>query len=157
VIGPARREDSGSIVAITGAAANFTPLERECVVELWSSYLAQGSSSGYEFLVYREESSQVLGYACYGPHPLTEGTYDLYWIAVLPEAGGRGIGRALLAEVERQVRRQGGRMLVIETSDTPAYAVARRLYETSGWVPQARIGDFYAPADSLVVFVKRLT
>ena len=72
-----------------------------------------------------------MGYACFGPHPLTQGTYDLYWIVVDPVAQGHGIGHALLAGVEAEVLARGGRLLLVETSSTSAYASARRLYETA--------------------------
>ena len=97
-----------------------------------------------------------MGYACFGPHPLTQGTYDLYWIAVDPVAQGHGIGHALLARVEAEVQARGGRLLLIETSSTPAYASARRLYETSGYRCEAIIHDFYAPGDDLLIFSKDL-
>ena len=98
----------------------------------------------------------MLGYACFGPHPLTQGTYDLYWIVVDPIAQGRGIGHTLLARVEAEVRARGGRLLLIETSGTPAYASARRLYETSGYCCEAIIHDFYASGDNLLIFSKDL-
>jgi ribosomal protein S18 acetylase RimI-like enzyme len=87
---------------------------------------------------------------------LTQGTYDLYWIAVDPAAQGHGIGHALLAGVEAEVQARGGRLLLIETSSTPAYASARRLYETSGYRCEAIIHDFYAPGDNLLIFSKDL-
>ena len=96
------------------------------------------------------------GYACFGPHPLTQGTYDLYWIAVDPVAQGHGIGHALLARVEAEVQARGGRLLLIETSGTPAYASARRFYEASGYRCEAAIHDFYALGDDLLIFSKDL-
>jgi len=98
----------------------------------------------------------MLGYACFGSHPLTQGTYDLYWIVVDPVAQGRGIGHALLARVEAEVQARGGRLLLVETSGTPAYASARRLYETSGYRCEAIVHDFYAPGDDLLIFSKDL-
>jgi ribosomal protein S18 acetylase RimI-like enzyme len=96
------------------------------------------------------------GYACFGPHPLTQGTYDLYWIVVDPVAQGHGIGHALLARVEAEVQARGGRLLLVETSGTLAYAPARRFYESSGYRCEATIHDFYAPGDDLVIFSKDL-
>jgi D-alanine-D-alanine ligase len=87
---------------------------------------------------------------------LTQGTYDLYWIAVHPAARGLGIGHTLLARVEAEIQARGGRLLLIETSDTPAYTLARRLYESSGYRREAVIHDFYAPGDSLLIFAKEL-
>jgi D-alanine-D-alanine ligase len=120
---------------------------------LWDAYLRQGEASGYVFLVYRN-GDRLLGYACFGPHPLTEGTFDLYWIAVDPQMRGQGIGHALLARVENEVHARGGRILIVETSGTPVYAPARRLYESCGYRYEAVVHDFYAPGDDLIVFGK---
>jgi ribosomal protein S18 acetylase RimI-like enzyme len=123
---------------------------------LWNAYRDEGEEvSGYTFLVYRD-AGRILGYACFGPHPLTQGSFDLYWIAVDPKARGRGIGRALLSRVEAEVQAQAGRLLLIETSSTPAYAPTRRFYEACGYPCTATIEDFYAPGDGLVIFAKRL-
>lgn len=120
---------------------------------MWDAYLRQGEASGYVFLVYKN-GTRLLGYACFGPHPLTEGTFDLYWIAVDPGARGQGIGHALLSRVEEEVWVRGGRMLLVETSGTPAYTPARRFYESCGYRYEAVVHDFYAPGDDLVVFGK---
>ena len=71
-------------------------------------------------------------------------------------AQGRGIGHALLAGVEAEVQSRGGRLLLVETSGTPAYTSARRFYESSGYRCEATIQDFYAPGDSLWIFSKDL-
>lgn len=127
-----------------------------CVEELWNAYQDEGESSGYVFLVYRDDDGRIRGYVCFGPHPLTQGTYDLYWIAMAPSAQGCGVGHALLAQVEAEVRARGGCLLMIETSDTPAYAPARRLYETSGYRCEAVIPNFYTQGDDLLIFSKNL-
>jgi len=74
-----------------------------------------------------------------------------------PAAQGRGIGHALLAQVEAEAQARGGRLLLIETSGSSLYAPARRLYETGGYRCEAVIHDFYAPGDDLIVFGKDLT
>jgi ribosomal protein S18 acetylase RimI-like enzyme len=130
-------------------------VELSCVEELWSAYQDKGEASDYIFLVSREYG-WIRGYACFGPRALTQGTYDVYWIAVDPTAQGRGIGHALLARVEAEVRARGGRLVLIETSDTPAYAPARRLYANGGYQREAVVRDFYAPGDNLLIFSKHL-
>jgi ribosomal protein S18 acetylase RimI-like enzyme len=114
-----------------------------------------GETSGYAFLVYREDD-RILGYACFGRHALTEGAYDLYWIAVDPAAQGHGVGRALLARVEAEVQSRKGYLLLVETSSAPPYTAARHLYESSGYRCEAVIRDFYGRGDHLLVFVKDL-
>lgn len=140
---------------MTAATGVFKPVEVACVAELWDAYLRQGEASGYVFLVYRE-GQQVLGYVCFGPRPLTQGTFDLYWIAVDPAHRGQGIGPALSERVEAEVRRRGGRLLLAETSSTPGYAPARRFYEACGYRYEAVIHNFYAPGDDLIIFGKEL-
>lgn len=124
--------------------------------ELWENYLTHGEASDYRFLVYREDDGAVLGFACYGYHSLTLGTYDLYWIAVDPTARGRGIGHTLLSSVEEEISKLGGRLLLVETSQTAAYGPAQDLYNSSGYHIEARIRGFYAPNDDLLIYAKSL-
>jgi hypothetical protein len=58
--------------------------------------------------------------------------------------------------VEAEVQALGGRLLLVETSSTPAYAAARWFYESSGYRCEATIHDFYALGDDLVIFSKDL-
>lgn len=122
--------------------------------ELWNEFLQRGdAASGYYFLVARD-GDRVLGYACFGPHALAEGVWDLYWLATDPDVQQRGVGRALVEGTEAHVVSQRGRMLLIETSGTPPYQAARRFYESCGYRYQAVIHDFYAPGDDLLMYGK---
>ena len=109
---------------------------------------------GYNFIVDRE-NDQVLGFACYGPRDLTNGVFDLYWIAVDPSCRRSGVGRGLLSSSEEAVRKLGGRMLIAETSGTPHYEPTRRFYYSMGYILEATIKDFYVEGDDLAIFVKR--
>ncbi len=148
-------DDGPQLVAVTADVGVFTPEEVATVDELWRDFLRQGEASGYHFVVWREEE-RVLGFACYGPRALTEGTFDLYWIVVAKAAQGRGIARALMQQVETDIRQMGGRLIVIETSGTPEYEPARRLYTACGCAPEAIIRDFYRPGDDLFIFTRHL-
>jgi ribosomal protein S18 acetylase RimI-like enzyme len=81
----------------------------------------------------------------------------LYWIVVDPAVQKKGIGRYLLKYVEREVKKQGGRMLLIETSSQESYGATIRFYERSGYHLAARIKDFYRIGDDKLVFSKVLT
>ncbi len=149
-------QDGAQIHAISTNTSIFSPEEVECVDELWDEYLAQGPErSGYYFLVEKEDE-HVLGYACYGPRSLTSGTFDLYWIAVDPNARRGGVGRKLLAASEDAVRKLGGRLLVLETSGLPTYVPTRNFYLATGYTLEATLKDFYSQGDDLVVFTKHL-
>ncbi len=97
----------------------------------------------------------VVGYACWGPTPATDRTWDLYWIAVDPTLQGAGIGTILLEEVERRLVGQQARMLVVETSSRSDYALTRAFYARRGYAVAASVRDFYAPGDDRIIFVKR--
>jgi ribosomal protein S18 acetylase RimI-like enzyme len=99
-------------------------------------------------------ATHVVGYVCFGHNPVTDAIYDLYWIAIDPDAQGRGWGRAILEDTERRIRALGGRGMTIETSSREPYAPARRLYERCGYRLAASIDDFYKPGDGLSLFVK---
>jgi ribosomal protein S18 acetylase RimI-like enzyme len=96
----------------------------------------------------------VTGYVCYGPTPATEGTYDLYWIAVAPQIQGQGIGRDLLNYVETAVQMKHGHLIIIETSSQEKYWPTRNFYLRNGYTIAAQIKDFYRPGDDRVIFVK---
>ena len=155
-IDTALKNDGLPILKITEKAGVFNSTEVSCVEELWDEYRKHQEKSGYNFRVYHDDDGSVLGFTCHGPHALTEGTYDLYWIVVDPAAQGRGIGHALLSHVEAEIQAEGGRLIIIETSETSSYINARRFYERNGYRREAVIQDFYAPGDNLVFYTKSL-
>ena len=131
-------------------------MDRESEIDgLVEERLARGAASGYAFL-FAEQGDRMLGYACYGRIPLTQASFDLYWIVVDPQAQGAGIGRMLLTAAERAVAGAGGTALYAETSSRDQYAPTRRFYAASGYHVAGEFPDFYAPGDGKVVFAKRL-
>ena len=123
---------------------------------------SEGSAStvvaqDYEFAGAFDESNALLGYACFGPTPMTDRAYDLYWLAVHPEAQGAGVGRALVHHVETELAERAARLLVVETSSRPDYAHTRAFYARLGYRQAAVVRDFYAPADDRIIFTTRLT
>ncbi|HUR32349.1 MAG TPA: N-acetyltransferase [Vicinamibacterales bacterium] len=101
-------------------------------------------------------SGSIAGYVCHGLNPVTNGLYDVYWLAVDPAAQGKGIGRALLEHAERRVREAGGRGLVVDTSGRAEYRAAHRLYERCGFERVAEVADYYARGDSLIMYMKQV-
>ena len=143
---PAHRARLGEIVRATGV---FNDEEIAVAVELFDE------GGDYEF-VGAFEGETLVGYACFGQTPSTDRTYDLYWIAVHPDAQRSGAGAALMTEVERQLAQRRARLLVVETSSRDDYAPTRRFYHNRGYAETARMRGFYAPEDDRVVLTKRL-
>ncbi len=117
---------------------------------------APPASTDYFFLGAFTPEDVLAGFACYGPTPGTDRTYDLYWIAVDPATQGSGCGTILLNEVERRLKGQNARLVVVETSSRSDYKNSRGFYIRRGYTEAARACDFYAPADDRITFTKRL-
>jgi ribosomal protein S18 acetylase RimI-like enzyme len=139
---------------LTRATGLFRETEVATALELLDDALA--GDPDYRF-VGAFEGDSLVGYACWGPTPGTEGTWDLYWIVVHPTRQGRGIGTALLREVERLLMADGCRLMVVETSSRAAYAATRAFYEQRGFTRAAVVPGYYAPEDDLVIYLKDRT
>ena len=161
-IGQLRPENRARLAELLVNTRAFHADEVEVALSLFDlAHDVGGTDTGdappdYEFVGAFEEE-RLIGYACFGPTPATEGTHDLYWLAVDPAAQGRGVGRALVREVERKLIGRAGRLLVVETSSRPDYASTRQFYARNGYTEAARVRDFYAPADDRILLTTRLT
>ena len=149
--------DRSPIEKMVISSGKFNDVEIATAMELVDEALEFGEESGYIFSILTYgRNRRAQGYACYGPVPLTEGTYDLYWIVVDPATQGKGVGRHLLEYVERDVMSRGGRMILIETSSQESYGDTIRFYEHRGYHLAARIKNFYRIGDDKLVFQKEL-
>jgi len=149
-------EDKSAVIRILHNTPEFKPSEVVVAEELIDCYLADASNATYPTLV-AEIESEIVGYICLGPTPLTEGTWDIYWIAVTRGSRGYGIGSFLLKSAEDKIRKAKGRLIFIETSSKPDYEKARKFYLSRGFETVCQIADFYAPGDDKVILRKRLS
>jgi ribosomal protein S18 acetylase RimI-like enzyme len=156
VIRPMASKDKPIIMDILRNIREFAPDEVVVAEEVIDAYLGSPSGSGYHVFV-AEVDSAVAGYVCYGPTPLTKGTWDVYWVAVDTGAQGQGIGAALMAFSEGKIRESQGRLVIVETSGRPDYDNTRRFYKSRDYKVAARIADFYAPGDDKLILEKRLS
>jgi ribosomal protein S18 acetylase RimI-like enzyme len=167
-----RSTDRAPLEAILRATDVFNEAEIAIALEL----IDAPASAGYRFIVAEIEAVEsatqaseiarnakpragaprVAGYACFGATPLTQGTYDLYWIAVDPALHGSGVGQALMRATEDALRAEGGRLMLIETASKPSYDKTRAFYVHWGCTEVARIPDFYAVGDDKVVYARKL-
>ncbi len=119
------------------------------------AYFYPSPKDDYCFVVYRNgDPNSVAGFACFGPTPLAERIWDLYWIGVDPTQHCSGIGSALLKNVEDTVQAQGARALYLETSSSEPYCAARRFYDHHGYERVACLDDYYSPGDGKVIYRK---
>jgi ribosomal protein S18 acetylase RimI-like enzyme len=139
---------------LTRSTCLFREEEVATAVELLEESLA--GDDDYQF-VGAFDDDQLVGFVCWGPTPGTIATSDLYWIVVDRARQGAGVGSQLLDEVERRLRADGRRLVVVETSSRADYIPTRGFYETRGYTRTATIPGYYAPGDDLVIYTKELS
>lgn len=121
------------------AYAHVFPVERlvglveEHRAEQWRGWLADPWHRMHTLVA--EEEGAIVGFAHVGPsrdpEVVPELVGELYAVYVLPEAWGRGIGRALMAELLERLRVEGFREAMLWVlEDNPR---TRRYYELAGW------------------------
>src|SRR4051812_5141352 len=91
--------DREALVGLIARGGPFRPEEVSCAIELLDAALARADGNTYEALIVTADEAAAegdgpapLGYVCFGATPMTESTFDLYWIVVEAQARGRGIG-----------------------------------------------------------------
>lgn len=158
-VAPLTRANRDRVAEILKSSQLFRDDEVDVALELFDLSVGNESETkeqDYTFVGAYADDSTLTGFACYGPTPDTDRTYDLYWIAVDQEAQGLGSGTILLTEVERRLQEMEARMVVVETSSRPDYEGTRNFYLRRGYAAAATVKDFYAPSDGRVIFTKRL-
>jgi ribosomal protein S18 acetylase RimI-like enzyme len=147
-------EDREGLAKLLDRIENFSPDEVRCALEVIDLGL-QPNSPDYVLLVALMDG-KLAGYICYGPSPMTDGTWDLYWIASEPSLRGKGIGAGLVSAMEGDLRRHKARLVRVETSATEDYGPARGFYQNMRYLEEARFRDFYKVGDDLILLKKKL-
>ena len=156
---PIVESDRPALAAVLASDQTFRPDEIEVAMELIDSSI--GKTDDYRILVAElhrgtPEDAWVAGYICYGRTPMTESTYDLYWVVSHADARGNGIARTLVQSMETLLREQGATGIRVETSSEGGYVAARKLYQRLDYPVAAQFADFYRKGDDLIVYYKCL-
>lgn len=151
---PYTSADGPAVVALVVAAGMFTEEE--------AGFLAEGAldERGDGAACFVEDGEDGRGLASvlhYRPEEAADRAYDLTMIAVRPDLQGGGRGAALMRYAEDDLRQRGQRLLLVRTSGTGRYARTRDFYRGLGYAEQARVADYWADGDDLVLFTKRLS
>ncbi len=156
-IRPATAEDQSAILDLAVASGLFQEHEAGALAEMLADAFT-GGLQDHHWIVMEQgaAASPLTGAACFAPEVMSDRVWNLYFIAVVPQDQGRGLGTALLTHVEETLRRQDARLLLIETSSLDSFERTRRFYLGNGYEEEARIRDFYRAGEDKVVFRKLL-
>jgi ribosomal protein S18 acetylase RimI-like enzyme len=149
--------DRSDLVRLLEESGTFNDEEVRVAVEVIDDALAQPGVD-YHVLVGEDAEGRVQAYICFGPTPMTECTFDLYWLATHPAARGQGLGSRLVRAMEAELSAApyGAVIVRVETSKLEAYGAAHKFYAHAGYAEAGRIKDFYKPGDDLIILAKRL-
>ena len=81
--------------------------------DMVSDYLENKNSQALWFTC---ENSKPIAIAYCAPEKMTEGTWNLYLIAVLPDYQKQEISTSMLRHIEQVLTKSGERLLLVETS-----------------------------------------
>jgi ribosomal protein S18 acetylase RimI-like enzyme len=156
-IRPLFENDRARLLSMLIKARAFTSEEIDVAMELIDIVLKDPIQKEYQIYCMVDDQDQAIGYICYGPTPMTQGTFDLYWIAVDPDFQEQGVGSKLLSFSEEMVKAEGGRLILADTSTIPHYEKTQNFYLKNGFKEVARIPDYYHPGNDRITFCRRLT
>ena len=134
---------------------NSTGLFRGEMLDGMTGEALDSESNTERWLVMEEE--YLIGVVYFAPERMTEGTWNLYLIAVHADRQGMHNGSKLIAHVEATLAKEGHRILLVETSGNPEFEQTRQFYRNNGYTEEARIREFYTTGEDKIVFWKKLT
>ena len=150
-IRPVIKED---IPALKGVLDSTELFPSAMLDDMIHDYLTNSATTDIWFTALEEDIPKSIGYCA--PERMTEGTFNLYAIAVHNDLQGKGIGRRMMRYIEEYLRARGGRILLVETSGKPEFDLTRSFYHQCKYIRQAVIPEFYDVGDDKVVFWKDL-
>ena len=148
--------DRKRLVEIIETTANFNDADVAIAIELIDDAIQKQGASDYIVEVLEDDDHTVQAYVCFGKTPLTQNTFDFYWMVIDSRRQRRGLGFLLFQHVEKRVRELGGKLLMCETSSLDGYERVVRLYEKLEYTFVARIKSFYRDGDDKLIYMKEL-
>jgi ribosomal protein S18 acetylase RimI-like enzyme len=155
-IRPYNSRDRERIRGILAGSGTFTEEEVAVALEVIDDAQKYPESDDYTILCADGGDGCVVGYICFGPIPMTDRCFDLYWICVDGDKKRSGIGSSLVRAMEADLADRNVRHIYIDTSSTTPYTEARRFYERHGYCVASVYPDFYREGDDRIVYIKKL-
>lgn len=150
MIRPIKPNDMAALKAIIDANELFPA---DMLDDMMADYF--GSKDSHDIWLTDDDNGPVAIAYC-APERMTEGTWNLYLIAVHPDDQGKGHGTAIMLYIEKILLAQGERVLLIETSSLPSFERTQAFYRQCGYQEEARIREFYQASEDKIIFRKVL-
>jgi ribosomal protein S18 acetylase RimI-like enzyme len=146
-----RREDVPALQNVLDATELFPT---DMLAELIEGFLSKDGCT--DLWLTAEVGGKVVGFCYAVPEKLTDGTWNMLAIAVLPSEQGKGYGGAICRQLEAELRTRGQRILIVDTSSRDEFLRTRKFYHKNQYYEEARVRDFWSAGDDKVIFRKSL-
>ena len=146
--------DTSALLALAKATGLFESNQIEELAQMLSQHFNDEADS--QGVWFTDDDNEPVGVAYVAPERMTEGTWNLYLIAIHPDRQRQGRGAALLRHVEKMLAERGERVLLVETSGLEHFEYVRTFYRKIGYDEEARIREFYKAGDDKIIFRKGL-
>jgi ribosomal protein S18 acetylase RimI-like enzyme len=147
-------DDTTALVSLAAASGLFDPSQTDDIAQMLEAHFTDNNESQDIWLT--DDDREPVGMAYIAPERMTEGTWNMYLIAVHPDRQKQGRGKALLQHVEQMLTERGERVLLVETAGTDDFDYVRSFYRQNGYEEEARIREFYTAGVDKIVFRKAL-
>lgn len=138
-------DETTALIALAVASGLFEPSQIEDLAQMLDGHFSDENQTQDIWLT--DYDNEPVGMAYVAPERMTEGTWNLYLIAVHPDRQKQGRGKALLRHVEQ---------MLVETSGTDDFDYVREFYRKNSYEEEAQIREFYAAGVDKIVFRKAL-
>jgi ribosomal protein S18 acetylase RimI-like enzyme len=150
-IRPTKHDDLACLQEVVDGTELFPS---EMLPNMVSSFLS--GDAGSDLWLTCEVDGKAVGFCYAVPEELTDRTWNMLALAVVPMLQGKGHGGALVAQMETTLKGRNQRVLIVDTSGLDAFERTREFYRKNGYSEEARIRDFWAAGDDKIVFWKSL-
>lgn len=150
IIRAATKADTGAIERIAEATGLFPA---DMLDDMIAGYLDRTKP---DIWLTATIGGEPVGFGFCEPERMTEGTWNLLAIGVLPDRQSQGVGARLIRHFETTLGEQGHRILLVETINAPEFVRTKAFYLAHGFVEEARIREFYEAGADKLVFWKHL-
>lgn len=140
---------------ITESTGFFYPDEVDITEGIALECLKKELPSRYNFMFAETTAGSTIAFACFGLIPCTRRSFDIYWLAVHKDFQSAGIGKQMIAAVEKSILALGGKTIYLDTASRPLYEPTRQFYLRCNYIPEAQLKDFYDYGDDKIIFAKR--
>lgn len=145
------KEDVSGLKEVLDSSGLFPS---EYLDDMISDFFTNPETQAIWFTCITDNKPSAIGYCA--PEKLTNGTYNLYAIAVRKELQGKGIGKTMMKFIEELLKKTNKRVLIIDTSSDQHYELTRKFYKDLNYIQEAVIKDFWNEGEDKITFLKKL-